>query len=169
MSTVLNFAYGSNMLWRRIAERVPSARPVERAVLHGYALHWHKVGRDGSAKCDIVRSQLPGAAVHGVVYELSAAHKHLLDEAEGLGRGYDEQEVRVERPSAVVSAWTYVATSKDPSLLPFSWYKALVIAGAREHGLPVGYVQGLLSVPATEDPDAARSSLHWALANGDRR
>ncbi len=68
--TVLNFAYGSNMLVARIRERAPSARPLGVAELRGHELRWHKAGMDGSAKCDVVASSDPRAVVLGVVYAL---------------------------------------------------------------------------------------------------
>ena len=153
------------MLWKRIAQRVPSARPVGTATLHGHVLHWHKAGRDGSGKCDIVPTASPGCLVHGVLYELARDEKYLLDAAEGLGQGYDEEEVSVETAFGPALAWTYRATATDPRLLPFTWYRALVVAGAREHGLPADYIQALAAVRAREDSDAARASLHWALAD----
>ncbi|MDH5338704.1 MAG: gamma-glutamylcyclotransferase [Rubrivivax sp.] len=164
MSVIVNFSYGSNMLARRIAQRVPSARPVQRAVLQGYELRWHKVGQDGSGKCDIVRSERPGSVVHGVLYQFARDEKHLLDAAEGLGRGYDERQVSVEGDSGIVHAWAYVATATDPQRLPFNWYRALVVAGAMEHGLPAPYVQSLRATPAVDDADVGRARLHFALA-----
>lgn len=71
MSTLLNFSYGSNLLGKRMLQRVPSARVVQTARLDGYQLCWHKAGQDGSAKCDIVRTSVAGACVHGVVYALA--------------------------------------------------------------------------------------------------
>ena len=165
MKTILNFSYGSNLLGRRMTQRVPSARPVETAVLRGFELRWHKVGQDGSAKCDIVASAAPGGLVHGVVYELAAAEKHFLDAAEGLGRGYEEMQVGLETASgAHIHAWTYYATDKDADLLPFTWYKALVLAGALERGLPSDYIDRLRAVAAIEDPDPRRAALNGALA-----
>ena len=160
MSTILNFSYGSNMLSRRIVLRVPSARFVHTATLQGYALRWHKAGQDGSGKCDIVRTSEPGACVHGVIYELDACEKHRLDAAEGLGRGYDEMQVTLGLASGSTQAWTYFATAIDASLLPYSWYKALVVAGAHEHGLPGDYVDRLQQVLAFDDPDADRGRMH---------
>lgn len=163
MITMLNFSYGSNMLSRRITQRVPSAYAVGTAVLHGHVLRWHKAGQDGSAKCDVVATGSADDRVHGVVYALSAVEKHLLDAAEGLGRGYDEKAVVLESASGAISAWTYHATVIDTTLLPFKWYKALVVAGAVEHGLPARYIGQLQAIPAVEDGDAARAQRHWAL------
>ncbi len=49
---MLYFSYGSNMSSRRLLSRVPSARFITSASLPGHALHFHKKGLDGSAKCD---------------------------------------------------------------------------------------------------------------------
>jgi len=167
MRTILNFSYGSNMLSGRIVQRVPSARSLHTATLQGYVLRWHKAGQDGSGKCDIVRTADPGACVHGVVYELAAIEKHRLDAAEGLGHGYDEMEVTLGLASDSAMAWTYCATAIDASLRPYTWYKALVVAGAREHDLPSDYIDRLHQVPAFEDSDADRARLHWAIAQSD--
>jgi cation transport regulator ChaC len=166
-SSFLNFAYGSNMLRARITARVPSARVVGPAVLRGHALRWHKVGRDRSGKCDVVRDAAPGAAVHGVLYEIATAEKAALDRAEGLGAGYEEQTVPVECQGRVVPAHLYVASAIDPSLAPYSWYRALVVAGARQHALPAAYVEALQAVAAIEDADAERHALHIALSMKD--
>jgi len=166
MDTVLNFSYGSNMLRQRITQRVPSARAVGTAVLRGHVLRWHKAGQDGSAKCDVVPTGSPDDKVHGVVYELLVSEKHLLDAAEGLGHGYDEKQIDLEADGGMQAAWTYYATSLDAALLPFSWYKALVVAGALEHGLPPAYVRQLQSVAATDDPESERAQRHWVLTSG---
>jgi orotidine-5'-phosphate decarboxylase len=163
MTTLLNFSYGSNMLCARITQRVPSARAVGTAVLPGHLLRWHKAGQDGSAKCDIVATGSTDDQVIGVVYTLSAGEKHLLDAAEGLGNGYDEKEVVLESASGAITAWTYHATAIDAMVLPFDWYKALVVCGAIEHGLPDAYVRRLQAVPAVADGDAERAQRHWAL------
>jgi len=143
-------------------ERAPSARVVGPGVLRGYSLKWHKSGRDGSGKCDVVVE--PQAAVHGVLYEILPAEKHALDRAEGLGSGYDEQWVHVEHQGKVVCAYIYRASSLDPSLAPYGWYKALVLAGARQHCLPAEYIAALEAVAARVDPDAQRHARNMALA-----
>jgi len=38
----------------------------------------------------------------------------------------------------------------------YHWYKKLVLAGAREHSLPVGYVEAIETVESVNDPDEAR-------------
>lgn len=163
MATFLSFSYGSNMLGARIRARVPSARALGIARLDAHALRWHKLGRDGSGKCDVVRHDRPGACVWGVVHEIALAEKPALDRAEGLGHGYDERSVVLAATSGPVEALLYVATRIDAAALPFDWYHALVLAGAREHRLPEGYVLALAAQRTQPDTDRARWRLHHSL------
>lgn len=162
---IFNFAYGSNMLSRRVRERVPSAKAIGAGILRGYELRWHKRGWDGSGKCDVVKSFNLASLVYGVVYEIDAAEKPDLDEAEGLGAGYDEKQVEVETNSGPVTAGVYFATAIDSSLVPYTWYKALVIAGAREHLLPVDYIARLEAVTDMADSNVNRAARHFTLVN----
>ena len=139
----LYFAYGSNMSSRRLRQRTPSARALGIGCLPGHVLRWHKLGRDGSGKCDIAESGEQADAVWGVLYRIAIAEKPLLDRIEGLGIGYDEREVRVETDAGPRAALTYKAKPGkiDPRLRPLADYKRHVLLGAREHGLPAGYVR----------------------------
>lgn len=161
--TFLYFAYGSNMLTQRLLERTPSARVASAATLAGHELRWHKVSKDGSAKCDIVRSAAPQSCVHGVVFEIAVADKPALDLAEGIGMGYREYPVEVHTARGATAAWTYCATNTDPLAKPYPWYKALVVAGAKEHGLPHSHVAALEAVATREDPEPLRAALHERL------
>jgi len=161
---VINFAYGSNMLEARIRERAPSAQSLGVAELPGYRLRWHKVGSDGSGKCDIVKGD-EEATVFGVLFSIPAAEKSALDRAEGLGSGYAERKIVVSAQDAPVEASVYYATKTDPSVRPYSWYKALVVAGAKQHALPSHYIATLEVTVVIEDPDRSRHSRNMALAN----
>lgn len=150
--TYLYFAYGSNMSSERLRARTPSAISLGRARLSGYTLRWHKLGRDGSGKCDIEPSATPGTAVWGVLYEINSTEKDGLDAVEGLGVGYDEHTVGVETDTVVREAVTYKARPDkiDSALRPLHWYKAHVIRGATEHGLPGEYVRRIAAVAVGE-------------------
>ena len=163
---VLYFAYGSNLCFRRMRRRTSSASRSAAATLPGYALGWGKKGVDGSGKCTIARSPEEAIAVHGVLYRLPAEEKAELDILEGLGTGYDEVRVTVETPTGPREVTTYVAapTHVDDSLLPYSWYRDLVAAGAREAGLPDEYVRWIASAAAQQDPDAKREAKNRADA-----
>ncbi len=158
------FAYGSNMLYARLHERVPSVRLVGVARLPGFALCWHKAGQDQSGKCDVVPVKVPGAVVHGVLYDVPADEKPLLDAFEGLGKGYVEARVTVVRDGVPTPAFLYRATAIDATRRPYTWYRALVVAGARQHALPEACVRAMEAVEAIVDPDAARHARNMALA-----
>lgn len=160
--SILYFAYGSNMLTTRICERVRSARALGVAVLIGHQLRWHKASKDGSGKCDVVAAA-DGDSVYGVLYELARSEKAALDQAEGLGSGYSERQVEVTFKDGTAIASLYYATAFDPMLKPYTWYKELVIAGARQHGLPPQYIHALEGETAIQDANFARHAKHMAL------
>ena len=139
------FAYGSNMSSRRLRQRTPSAKALGIGRLPGHMLRWHKLGRDGSGKCDIAESGEQADGVWGVLYRIALAEKPLLDRIEGLGIGYDEEEVRVETSDGSRAALTYRAKPDriDAQLRPLAGYKRYVLLGAREHGLPAAYVSAI--------------------------
>ncbi|MCK8517216.1 gamma-glutamylcyclotransferase [Methylonatrum kenyense] len=159
------FAYGSNMSLQRLRARTPSARPLAVATLTGHRLLFHKASRvDGSAKCDAFRTDDPDDRVHGLLFELAAAEKPLLDEFEGLGRGYEEARVPlVTADGRSVRAQMYVATDIDPALRPYNWYRTHVLMGARQHGLPAHYLTRIEAVETWRDPDPVRSARELAL------
>ena len=158
------FSYGSNMLTRRLRERTPSATPIGVGRLNGYSLCWHKRSRkDHSGKCDVVATGIESDCVLGVLFELNAADKPALDGFEGLGHGYDEKSVEILVDGTPVAATVYCATDIDKSLRPYDWYKALVVAGAREHRLPAEYIHALEAVRSVPDPKPARTEQHMAL------
>ena len=159
-NTFLYFAYGSNMSLERLraADRTPSAELIGSARVSGYRLVFDKIGRDGSAKADCERTALPRDAVHGAIYRIAHRDRPALDAAEGLGRGYDAFDIAVELDAGTVTALTYLATRKDASLLPYSWYLQHVLHGARQCGLPASYIAAIERVASLRDPDAGREA-----------
>jgi hypothetical protein len=57
-------------------------------------------------------------------------------------------------------------TDIDHSLRPYSWYRALVVAGAREHRIPEDYIALLETVATQEDPDRTRHAMNMRLIDG---
>jgi gamma-glutamylcyclotransferase (GGCT)/AIG2-like uncharacterized protein YtfP len=141
----LYFAYGSNLSSERIhqPDRAPSARVVGAASLSGHRLAWHKRGADGSGKCTVCRTASRADGVWGVVWEIDAGDVARLDAAEGPG--YERVEVEVATANQRMNVFTYLARSShvDATLRPADWYRALVVAGAREHGLPASWIRAL--------------------------
>lgn len=161
-SNLLYFAYGSNMSYWRLRARVSSARPLGRACLAAHRLAFHKIGRDGSGKCDIV----PDAAglVHGVLFEIAAEQKATLNAFEDLGRGYAEVRVTVTfNDERKLQAFAYRALQCDTSLRPYDWYLCHLIEGAVEHRLPRAYRDRLATTTTIVDPDPQRAARELSV------
>jgi len=167
MSNLLRyFAYGSNMHPARLRERTPSCRRVAVATLPGYSLYFHQASAtDGSAKCNILESAHPAAMVHGVLFEIPARERPMLDQAEDLGRGYQLKSLTVLCEGQEVLAFCYVAMDDtiDDALLPFSWYRDIVLHGARQHAFPNDYLAVIAAQAAMDDTDHGRATRHQQL------
>jgi hypothetical protein len=127
----------------RLRRPVPSAQFVCVAQLPGHAFRFQKRSTDGSAKGDALETNDPRDVVWGVVFDIADREKPLLDNAEGLGKGYLEKTVTVtdttrneHRASIHFSDPRYI----DATRQPYSWYKRFVIDGARQHALPFGHI-----------------------------
>lgn len=155
------FAYGSNMLVQRLRshDRAPSAKFLTIAKLPGHVLKFHKRSKDGSGKCNALETGNPLDEVYGVVFEIDEVDKLSLDRAEGRGKGYEDKVVHLNGPNGSLTAHTQLTDADyiDDSLLPYSWYKDLVVAGAKQHSLPREYIHQLVTVEAQEDPHSERA------------
>ena len=159
------FAYGSNMLTRRLKapERAPSAEFVDTGYIARRRLTFDKRSRDDSGKCDAEETGNEADRVYGVIFEIKCSQRRALDIAEGRGNGYELKTVEVIGKQRTVLAKTYIATRKQRGLRPYHWYKALVVAGAVEHDLPKSYVEWLRVFESIEDPHADRRAENEAL------
>ncbi len=155
------FAYGSNMetatlrgrrgiqYHRALAGRVPGWRvvfdkPPLLPVGEGFA--------------NLVPD--PEAEAYGVLYEIAESDLAHLDLTEGVPIGnYRRIEIVVESLTTgdpgPLRAHTLVSDRRDPQLQPSQRYMALIIAGAREHGLPLHYIALLEAVPARMESEQA--------------
>ena len=156
-------AYGSNLHPLRLSERVPSARLIGTAKVMGYALAFHKKGRDGSAKCSFVPKA--ETALFGAVYTIAHEEKAILDRVEGLGNGYAEKEITVRSNGDIYPCFTYQAQQHfiDGSLLPYHWYKQLVLLGANHLNFPENYRFFIASRRSVADPDGRRKEQNEIL------
>ncbi|KQW75628.1 hypothetical protein ASC89_22080 [Devosia sp. Root413D1] len=154
------FAYGSNLCTPRLRARVPGCRVLSAATLTGYALRFHKISKDGSAKCNALATGDHHDVVYGVVFEIPEPEKPALDAAEGLNGGYEQHTVAVRLANGrTLEVVTYIAasTAVGPDVAPYTWYKDFVLAGAGEHALPTEYIaRYMAAVPAWLDPDQGR-------------
>ena len=166
------FAYGSNMLTRRLTDpsRAPSAAACGIAVASGFVVRFHKMGADGSGKCTLIVRTGESVMAYGVLYEVDDADCARLDRVEGVhAEGYVRHSLQLRlADNRTVKAMTYVAGARyvDASRVPFDWYRDLVVVGATEHGLPASYIEELMRAPAVPDPDPARAARAYRLLKG---
>ena len=121
----LYFAYGSNMLTRRLRQRTPSARPVSTGFVDGYRLSFRKASRGrvrDSGKCDIEPTGANGDRVYGVLFSIVNSEAQALRDAEGPG--YDEKTMNVGTAQGKETAIVYIANDIVSGLRPYDWYKA---------------------------------------------
>jgi len=140
---VICFAYGSNMDTARLRSRVGKCTPLGIATLPLHGLRFHKKSVDGTAKCNALFTGDESDSVIGVLFDVPEERKPDLDNAEGLGNGYHEQVVTVTlADGSAKKAFAYIAdeTHIDDSWTPTVEYRGHVERGAKEHGLPQGYI-----------------------------
>ncbi len=170
------FAYGSNMCAARLRARVLSCEFHSTARLEGFQFRYTRGDiHDGSGKCSVHPTGHPTDTVHGVVYEFPEPDLHVLDRIEGAGFGYARTllEVRGAGGSLSVVAYLTEHSGIEHAFAPYDWYRDFVVHGAREHGLPQGYIGALDAPGVLADPDALRAAreqavLHAGAVQGDR-
>ena len=156
---MLYFAYGSNLDWKQMKDRCPSAQFVCRAVIHEYRLAFTR--RSKSRNCgvaDIIPDK--GNEVWGVVYQISERDVGALDQSEGYSpsRKGDEnayvredfhvfEEGNMAKPLLVA---VYVANKQENPPLPNNDYKKLIVEGAKYWHLPEDYIDELERVQVAE-------------------
>lgn len=155
----------------RLTQRVPSATKVSNVFLTGYKLMCNKVSRnDGSAKANIEKSDIATDIVWGILFEIDSNEKPLLDKAEGLGKGYNEDCLTfTDENNLNYIAQVYIADSNSINnrLVAYDWYKEFIITGAIQNQLPADYISQLQSIPFIPDPDEKRRSDHYSILRGE--
>lgn len=103
--------------------------------------------------------------MYSVLYEFQASQKALLDTAEGNGKGYLQESVKISLNGQMYNPYVYVAATShiDVTLHPYDWYKRLVIEGALHHGFPAEYIASLEAIPSISDSDDQRVHAHEQL------
>ena len=159
------FAYGSNLHPQRLRARVSSSRVLTRAKLRAYQLNFHKPGRDGSGKCNLRYTGNPHDIVEGAVFEMLASEQALLDKFEGVGINNERANVTVLTPLTQRECFLYIGEQDyiDETILPYSWYKAFVVQGARINRLASDYVARLENVAEMPDLDKVRHLTNMAI------
>ena len=158
------FAYGSNMLIKKLRSRCPSAVKIGVCKIKKHVLKFHKVSDDKSGKCDCELTQIETDEVYGVLFRIDKSQQTNLDGIEGFGKGYGKKVVDVTTlEEGNDKAVMYFATKKDTTIKPFDWYKNQVVQGARENCLPEDYIKKIESFESIPDRNlqrAKRESKH---------
>lgn len=165
------FAYGEMMYSPQLMQIVTEAKCLGVAKLMGYRMYFHSRGlHDPSGKCNIVPVKDANSEIYGVLYDIPVHQRCLLDKAEGLGYGNQETTLKVFPTSPdnkdnqilaqSVYAFTYIAHKDNvfEDLVPYSWYKEMIIVGAKEHHLPADYIHYLEQFASTPDPNVQRAN-----------
>ncbi len=150
MSSLLYFAYGSNMNAARMRERVGWDAPRFAVRLPDYELHFNKeIPSYGWCAANIVPA--PGKQVEGIAYEVEERELAILDGYEKVAEGHYERQamqvLRVEDDSPC-DVIVYVALRTGPDRPPTREYLNHLLAGAPL--LSPGYVANLQKVRTLE-------------------
>lgn len=146
----LYFAYGSNMLARRIqaANRAPGAISLGAARLDGHVLVFDLQGMingetTGGGVANIRQSR--GQSLWGVLYWMPPEQLKRLNDLEA-GFGYEVLFEPVFSPAFGQVAAYYYRAEKNlvAQLAPQAAYRAYLLDGAKENDLPPDYCQALL-------------------------
>lgn len=160
LNRVMIFSYGSNMYSKRLIKRVPSAKILGIGKSQGFKVEFSKKSKDKSGKATLIRTTNKSDIIWGTISIISKKEKHLLGEAEGLGEGYNEEHIPIKTETGEdIYPITYIAEDSyiDKELIPYSWYKTLVIEGAKENGLPEKYIEKLELQKAKEGKNTERA------------
>lgn len=171
----LYFAYGSNLLARRLHLMNPTARRHGIGELKDYRLDFSTPSskRWGGAPATVVPE--PGDSVWGAIWSLDIEDRDHLDEQESVHSGlYDVFNATVRTPDGeVLHCRSYLmrlvptklspGESRSPERQPSLVYKKVIVTGARESGLPAEYIARIEAVAdngsAGSEPPISLDSL----------
>jgi hypothetical protein len=132
----LHFAYGANMSRAIMKRHARDAEPLGVAELAG---HRFVVTGDGYASVE----PQPAQAVHGVLWRITPRDRVTLDAWENVAAGlYRAEIVPVRHAGELMPALVYFARPRGEGR-PKPGYIELVLAAAREWGLPGSYTRSL--------------------------
>ena len=156
------FGYGSNMDRNTfLGRRRMRSLETRTGVLEGWRLTFDlAVGKGERGVANIRRARQ--AQVWGVLWQITQRDAAFLDRTEGVHMGaYRRQSVDVRgTDGAVVRGFTYRSDRGRPGRKPSRRYLGLLLAGARQHGLPDPYVTWLRSLElAADERDAQQGKL----------
>lgn len=157
-NTFLYFAYGSNMLMKRIHINNPTAVLKDIGYLKNFRLDFATYSKRWHG-CSATIVPTEDSVVWGVVWELNKCNMSTLDCQEGVAdKLYFPLTVDVNTPSGtVLNCRVYQqcnnpAEHVNPCLLPSQrrpspLYIETILKGGRENNLPADYIKFLKTIP----------------------
>jgi len=147
------FGYGSNTeRGTFLARRGMTPLEVRIGRLDDFELRFDLgVGRGERGVANVAARR--GDHVWGVLWRITSEQAEHLDRTEGVHRGYYRRlPVCVATPSGEsVPAFTYHSFRGRPGCKPSRRYLGLLVAGARQHGLPEAWVERLRAFELARD------------------
>jgi phage replication-related protein YjqB (UPF0714/DUF867 family)/gamma-glutamylcyclotransferase (GGCT)/AIG2-like uncharacterized protein YtfP len=144
------FAYGSNLSVTQMTQRCRDAEDPRPAVLGD---HDWLINQRGVATVE----PFDGAAVHGVVWQLTDHDLATLDSVEGVPQRYRRDLLPVRTDDGPSYAWVYIDHRIDPGA-PRPGYLERIIDGAVHHQLPDRWIEFLRRWDPAHWPRAASKS-----------
>jgi gamma-glutamylcyclotransferase len=158
------FCYGSNLSSRCLHVRTPGAKFLTIAYLKDHKLLFNKPSKHGAGKANLKASADANDLVWGAVYSIPAAEMRAFAYSEG--KGYDEGNFTVlSKRNVEIPVTIYFAAGDDcnDTLMPYDWYKAHILNGAEEHGLPDEYIEMLRGINSFPDPDEDKTKSELSI------
>lgn len=146
-ATFLYFAYGSNLLTKRIHFQNPSAVFKDVAKLEGHKLEFRLPSkRWGGCAATIIKSSQDH--LYGCLWELDMENLETLDNQEGVHNGiyaHCDEKVFGVTTNEAHEVYTYQVREEKKRPLsedcrPSKVYKGVIVQGALEHSLPTEYI-----------------------------
>lgn len=125
MSKRLYVAYGSNLNFRQMKHRCPTAKLYGTGSIDGYELQFK--GTPDSAFATIAPKE--GASVPVAVWEITPQDERALDRYEGYPSHYFKKTVPVSLDGEEVDAMVYIMNLKMKFGMPSPYYYATVLEG----------------------------------------
>ncbi len=148
---MLYFSYGSFLDSETLKRHCPGARFVSRAILPNFEVQFNFMSRTYGGGVTGVEPA-PGKMARGVVYDVMLKEMEHLDEVEGVPERiyYRQMVFVVDENGNLLEAQTYRTTDPQGPFKPTKRYLALMVKGAKEHGLDHEYIEELEKTPTVD-------------------
>ncbi|KAJ8904084.1 hypothetical protein NDN08_000613 [Rhodosorus marinus] len=150
------FGYGSNLKGTRLQVSAPSAKFEGIARLDGFKLAFTTPSRRwGGAAADVLEAH--GGIVYGAMWSIARSELLAVDDQESVNQGQyfrdfqyvDELDSGFRSTGRKIKVLLYRVREPQPTLIPSKVYLRVILAGAKEIGLPPDYVHTISLIKTT--------------------